>query len=190
MRFARDAALAAGLLAAAAGPAAGQYAEKHTGVETERVAIHRVTFVDTSGEEIGTATLMQTNRGVLVQADVSMLPQGEHAFHFHEAGACEWPSFESAGGHYAGKKSAHGFLTRAGPHAGDMPNVHVPGNGALKVEEYNPNVSLSNGPAPLLDRDGSALVIHAEPDDYHSQPSGDAGNRIACAVISKDSIED
>jgi superoxide dismutase, Cu-Zn family len=189
MNVPRALALGSALLGGVAGPAAAQSA-RPAGIETARVAVHRVTFIDASGEEIGTATLVQTSRGVLVQADLSMLPPGEHAFHFHEAGACEWPSFESAGDHFAGKRSTHGFLTLQGPHAGDLPNVYVPGSGVLKVEEYNPNVSLWNGPAPLLDGDGSALVIHAQPDDYHSQPSGDAGNRIACAVISKDSIEE
>ena len=189
MRLTLCLALGAGLVAAGAMPAGAQSGNNTAGDETARVAIHRVTFVDATGEEIGTATLMQTNNGVLVQTDVSMLPPGDHAFHFHETGECDWPSFESAGGHFAPRKAHHGFLVKQGPHAGDMPNVHVPGNGALKVEEYNPFVSLANGPAPLLDRDGSALVIHAEPDDYRSQPSGDAGNRIACAVIAKDSFE-
>ena len=190
MQFGRVLALGAGLLAGAAGSVVGQSRARTEGVETARVAVRRVTFIDTTGEEIGTATLMQTANGVLVQADLNMLPPGEHGFHFHETGACEWPSFESAGSHLAGKHGAHGFLMKQGPHAGDMPNVYVPGNGVLKVEEFNPNVSLWNGPSPLLDRDGAALVIHAQPDDYHSQPSGDAGNRIACAVISKDSIDD
>jgi Cu-Zn family superoxide dismutase len=190
MQFGRVLALGAALLAVAASPSAAQSGYDTAGLETGRIAVRHITFIDTTGEEIGTATLMQTSHGVLVQADLSMLPPGEHAFHFHEAGACEWPSFESAGGHFSGRRSVHGFLTRQGPHAGDMPNVYVPGNGVLKVEEFNPNVSLWTGPSPLLDRDGAALVIHAQPDDYHSQPSGDAGNRIACAVISKDSIDD
>ena len=189
MKMGRSLALGAGLLAGTAMPAPGQGMDD-AGVETARVAIHRVVFVDTAGEEIGTATLMQTNRGVLVQTDLSMLPPGDHAFHFHETGSCEWPSFESAGGHYTGPRRRHGHLVKNGPHPGDMPNVHVPGSGVLKVEEYNPFVSLARGPSPLMDADGSALVIHAQPDDYYSQPSGDAGNRIACAVISKDRFEE
>jgi Cu-Zn family superoxide dismutase len=189
MQFGRVLALGAGFLLSLAGRGAAQSGYDRAGIETGRIAVRHVTFVDTTGEEIGTATLTQTSHGVLVQTDLNMLPPGEHAFHFHETGECEWPSFESAGGHFAGKRSAHGFLVRQGPHAGDMPNVYVPGNGVLKVEEYNPNVSLVYGPSPLLDRDGSALVIHAQPDDYRSQPSGAAGNRIACAVISRDSVE-
>jgi superoxide dismutase, Cu-Zn family len=190
MQVRRVLALGAALFAVLARPSAAQSGYDTGGLETGHIAVRHVTFIDTTGEEIGTVTLMQTGRGLLVQADLSMLPPGEHAFHFHEVGACEWPSFESAGGHFAGKRSAHGFLARHGPHAGDLPNVYVPGNGVLKVEEYNPNVSFTSGTAPLLDRDGSALVIHAQPDDYHSQPSGDAGNRIACAVISQDNSEE
>jgi superoxide dismutase, Cu-Zn family len=144
-----------------------------------------VRFVDTQGNEIGTARVMQTSRGVLVEADVRGLSPGEHAFHFHQTGRCEAPSFESAGDHYAPQKNPHGFLMQQGPHAGDMPNARVLGSGLLQVEVYNPSVTLSGGDAPLLDQDGSALVIHAKADDYKSQPSGDAGERIACAVVSR-----
>ena len=175
-------ALGAGLIGAAT-PAAAQNAQDTSGVETAIAATTRATFVDASGKEIGTATLVQTSQGVLVEADVRGLPPGEHALHFHEKGQCSAPSFESAGGHYAPKQNEHGFLVKNGPHAGDMPNVHS--LGVTKVEEYNPFVTLSAGGAPLLDADGSALIIHAKPDDYKSQPAGNAGDRIACAVISK-----
>ena len=144
-----------------------------------------VRFIDTQGNWIGTARLMQTSKGVLVEADIRGLPPGEHAFHFHQTGRCETPSFQSAGEHYAPEKNQHGFLVTSGPHAGDMPNAQVLQSGLLQVEVYNPSVSLSGGNAPLLDADGSALVIHAKADDYRSQPSGEAGDRIACAVISR-----
>jgi superoxide dismutase, Cu-Zn family len=178
-------AVGAGLLATA--PAAGQSAQDTAGVETASAPTTRATFVDAKGNEIGTATLMQTSQGVLVEVEVRGLPPGEHGFHFHETGRCEPPSFESAGAHYAPKKNQHGFLAKNGPHAGDMPNAHA--LGLLKADEYNPFVSLSGGEAPLLDSDGSALVIHAKPDDYKSQPAGDSGDRIACAVISKSGAE-
>lgn len=183
MRLTTRLAFGAGLIAAA--PAAAQNSQDTAGVETAIAATTRATFVDAKGNEIGTATLMQTSRGVLVEADVRGLPPGEHAFHFHEKGRCEAPSFESAGGHYAPKKRAHGYLSKTGPHAGDMPNAQVVEDSVLKAEVYNESVSLSGGEAPLLDTDGSALVIHAKPDDYKTQPSGNAGDRIACAVISK-----
>jgi superoxide dismutase, Cu-Zn family len=102
----------------------------------------------------------------------------------HQTGRCDAPSFESAGGHYAPMKRQHGFLASGGPHAGDMTNVQVVGS-AVSVQEFNPFVTLSGGEAPLLDQDGSALVIHAKADDYSTQPSGDAGARIACAVVQR-----
>ncbi|HET8623123.1 MAG TPA: superoxide dismutase family protein [Gemmatimonadales bacterium] len=144
-----------------------------------------VRFIDTQGNWIGTARLMQTSKGILVEADIRGLPPGEHAFHIHQTGKCEAPSFQSAGDHYAPEKNQHGFLVNSGPHAGDMPNAQVLQSGLLQVEVYNPSVSLSGGNAPLLDADGSALVIHEKADDYRSQPSGEAGDRIACAVISQ-----
>ena len=76
----------------------------------------------------------------------------------------------------------HGMMNQEGPHAGDMPNLHVPADGKLQVEVLNPTVSLS-GESALLDADGSALVIHAGADDYKTDPAGNAGARIACGVI-------
>ncbi|MGH2667702.1 MAG: superoxide dismutase family protein [Gemmatimonadales bacterium] len=184
MRLTIFLALGAGLVAV---PAAAQ---DTAGVETASVATTRATFVDAKGNEIGTASLMQTSRGVLIDANVSGLPPGEHAFHIHETGRCEAPTFESAGGHYAPRERQHGYLATRGPHAGDMPNREISGNGVLRDQVYNPEVTLSGGDAPLLDADGSALVIHAKPDDYKTQPSGNAGDRIACAVISKSAAPD
>jgi Cu-Zn family superoxide dismutase len=74
-------------------------------------------------------------------------------------------------------------MVMGGPHGGDMPNQHVGADGMLDVQVLNTGVTLAKGPKSLLDADGSALVIHAKPDDYKTQPSGDAGDRIACAVI-------
>jgi superoxide dismutase, Cu-Zn family len=71
-----------------------------------------------------------------------------------------------------------------GPHGGDMPNQHVGADGVLKAQVLNTGVTLGAGAKSLGDADGTALVIHADPDDYTSQPAGNAGGRIACAVIS------
>jgi Cu-Zn family superoxide dismutase len=146
----------------------------------------KATFLSKEGREIGTATLSQTANGVLIQLDVRGLPQGDHAFHIHQVGRCE-PSgqFKSAGGHFAPRDKKHGFQDDAGPHAGDMPNQYVQESGALKADVINSHVRLEQGEASLLDEDGSALVIHANPDDYRSQPSGQAGDRIACAVVQR-----
>jgi Cu-Zn family superoxide dismutase len=155
-----------------------------SGTGTGSRATADVTFINSDGRQVGTGTLIQTDRGVLITANLSGLPAGQHAFHLHETGRCDAPSFESAGGHYAPMKRRHGFLASGGPHAGDMTNVQVVGS-TVSVQEFNPFVTLSGGEAPLLDQDGSALVIHAKADDYSTQPSGDAGARIACAVVQR-----
>jgi len=140
------------------------------------------TVISADGAEIGTVNLTQTPHGVLVKADIEGLPEGVHGFHIHETGACDpEDGFKSAGGHYAAGK-AHGFLAEDGPHPGDMPNVTVGSDGHLQVEVYNTRLSI-DGETPVLDDDGSALMIHSGADDYTSQPSGDAGSRIACAVL-------
>ncbi|MGY3622517.1 superoxide dismutase family protein [Bradyrhizobium sp. USDA 10063] len=146
----------------------------------------KATFIGSKGDKIGTAVLMQTPNGVLVQADVGGVPPGEHAFHIHEVGRCD-PStqFKPAGDHFAPRGKKHGFRSADGPHAGDMPNQYVEWDGRLKADLINPYVTLDEGEASLLDEDGSALVIHAKGDDYHSQPSGQAGDRIACAVVQR-----
>jgi len=140
-------------------------------------------FLNVEGKEVGTAKLTQTPNGVLIAFEVRGLTPGEHAFHIHEKGNCDPATkFTSAGGHYAlGKK--HGYKTEGGPHPGDMPNQFAGPDGVLRAEVIDPSVTLGGGTATLLGPDGRALVIHAKADDYQSQPAGDAGDRVACAVI-------
>lgn len=136
------------------------------------------------GADHGTVTFQQTPNGVLVTAELKDVPSGSHGFHVHETGACDAPDFESAGGHYTGVSDTHGLMVEGGPHSGDMPNVHAPESGAITVEHFNPRISLMEGEEGyLFDDDGSAVILHANADDYESQPSGDAGSRIACGVI-------
>jgi Cu-Zn family superoxide dismutase len=122
-------------------------------------------FINDQGKSVGTATLTQTPNGVLISLDQA--------------------KFESAGGHYNPGKKQHGYQVKGGPHAGDMPNQFVGSEGTLKGDVLNPNVTLGSGDGTLFGGDGTALVLHAKTDDYKSQPSGDAGGRIACAVIRK-----
>lgn len=137
------------------------------------------------GADHGTVTFTQTPNGVLIKAELTGLPPGEHGFHLHESGACE-PDFEAAGGHYNPAAAEHGFMMVGGPHAGDMPNIHVPDSGNLTVEVFDPAVTLEEGaPETLFDDDGTAVIVHSGADDYESQPSGDAGDRIACGVVSQ-----
>ena len=142
----------------------------------------RAVFMSPDGKTIGSATLIQTPNGVLISAEVTDLPPGVHGFHIHEVGRCEG-AFESAGGHYNPRGAQHGYMVAGGPHAGDMPNQTVEQDGKLKAEVFNPYVTFTGGQAPLFDQDGSALVVHATADDYRTQPSGNAGDRIACGVI-------
>lgn len=143
-------------------------------------------FIDASGKPVGRATLTQTPNGVLIAVDVKGVPPGEHAFHVHQKGVCDAPGkFMSAGGHFEPQGKKHGYMTEGGPHSGDMPNQFVGADGVLKANIINPNVSLGSGANSLFGPDGTALVIHAKADDYKSQPAGEAGDRIACAVIKK-----
>jgi superoxide dismutase, Cu-Zn family len=143
-------------------------------------------FVNSKGQTVGTATLTQSAGGVLIEAKLSGLPPGVHAFHVHAVGKCEPATeFKSAGDHYAPRRKTHGFHAEGGPHSGDMPNQHVPSDGVLRVSVLNAEVTLTPGEATLFDTDGSSLVLHAKEDDYRTQPSGDAGGRIACGVVRK-----
>ena len=142
-----------------------------------------VEFIDVDGNPTGSAVLTETVNGVLVDANLRGLEIGWHGFHIHERAQCKTPDFKSAGGHFAPKDSEHGFLVAKGPHAGDMPNVFVGKDGTARVQHLLEDVSLHEGKNALLDKDGSAIVVHSGADDYRSQPSGDAGSRLACAEI-------
>lgn len=139
---------------------------------------------DPEGNEVGKVTLIAVPTGILLDVDLSALLAGDHALHIHGVGKCEAPSFKSAGGHFNPNEEEHGLMNLEGPHAGDMPNIHVPDSGKLKIEVLNPMVTL-RGDNAILDDDGSAIVIHAGADDYKTNPSGDAGARIACGVVMK-----
>jgi Cu-Zn family superoxide dismutase len=144
-----------------------------------------ISFVGANGEDFGKATLREHKGGVKIALDLKGLPPGKHGFHFHEKGLCEKPSFESAGAHYNPDAKEHGRKARNGPHAGDMKDLNVKKDGTYRKEITNPHVTLAEGPRSLLKEGGTALVIHAKSDDQKTQPSGDSGERIACAVVRK-----
>ena len=149
-------------------------------------ALMTANLMNLDGEEIGRATFSMTPSGiVIVRAEASGLEDGEHGFHIHETGECDASGgFMSAGGHYVGQDDpSHGPGVEGGPHAGDLPNIIVT-NGTFNVEHFNPRVTLDGDMNPLNDADGSAILVHSRPDDYESQPGGDAGDRVACGVIS------
>ena len=137
-------------------------------------------LVNSAGQSVGSVRMWQTPGGVTFRIAASGLPHGNHGIHVHSVGRCVPPKFESAGPHWNPAGTKHGFNNPAGPHRGDLPNVTVAANGVL-----NEAVSLPGASFPaLLDADGAALVLHAAPDDYATDPSGNSGDRIACGVIS------
>lgn len=135
------------------------------------------------GQKVGRARLTDTPNGVLLTVNLTGAPAGEHAFHIHQVGRCDAPTFESAGGHLNPTGAQHGFLNAKGPHLGDLPNIHVPSSGQLTFEYLASDVLLRTGDRRLLDEDGAALVMHVKPDDYRTDPAGAAGDRVACGVI-------
>jgi superoxide dismutase, Cu-Zn family len=141
------------------------------------------TFVNAAGTPIGTATLRQTPGGVLIDINVARVPPGAHALHIHETGTCDAPAFTSAGDPYNPTGAKHGFVADSAPHAGDLPNQFVQHDGVLQAHVFTPQITLGAGTGTLFDADGSALIIHNQADDYASQPAGEAGDRLACAVI-------
>jgi len=139
-----------------------------------------------NGQVIGQVTVTAAPTGVILRVQAKGLAPGWHGMHFHEKADCSDPAFKGAGGHIHAKTPAvHGLLNASFNEAGDLPNLYVNTDGSATVELYSTLVTLNgSGARPaLLDADGSALVIHANPDDYKSQPIGGAGERIACAAI-------
>jgi len=142
------------------------------------------TIVSSTGKTLGSAELTETNTGVRIRLLLNGLEPGDKAIHFHGVGKCEQPSFESAGSHVNPTKKQHGFDNPKGYHAGDLPNLKVSKEGKVDLEITTPMVTLEKGKSnSLLDKDGSAIVIHEKADDYVTDPSGNSGERIACGVI-------
>jgi Cu-Zn family superoxide dismutase len=145
-----------------------------------------VALVNAAGTSIGTVRAWQTAGGVSFRIDATGLPHGVHGVHVHAVGRCEGPDFSSAGPHWNPASRKHGMNNPAGPHAGDLPNVEVAANGVLGTVVTLPGASLVAAPGAgvgLIDADGAALVLHAAADDYATDPSGNSGARIACAVL-------
>ena len=141
------------------------------------------TLATANGAPAGTATITMPARGnPVLRVTVSGLPAGVHGIHLHTTGKCEAPAFASAGGHLNPTGHQHGKDNPAGSHLGDLPNITVDARGNGKLVRTMA-VDASALRAQLLDADGTALVIHAKPDDYRTDPSGNSGDRIACGVL-------
>ena len=137
------------------------------------------------GTDMGTVTIEQGPHGLIIQANVHGLSEGGHGFHIHENGACE-PDFTAAGGHLNLEGRSHGARAADGSHTGDLPNIYAGPGGVARADVFTDEATLDgDAPHTLFDADGSAIIIHAGPDDYADMAS--AGARVACGVIQLDS---
>jgi Cu-Zn family superoxide dismutase len=146
----------------------------HAKVTTARAALH-----DASGKEVGKARLQQTGKGIKVSVQAIKLAAGTHGVHIHTVGKCDAPDFATAGSHWNPTGRQHGKDNPAGMHKGDLPNIVIASNGRGSLTFTVEGAVLGD----LLDTDGAALVVHAAADDYHTDPSGNSGARIACGVL-------
>ena len=141
------------------------------------------TFATATGAPAGTASIVvPTNGTPVLRVKLSGLPAGVHGIHIHATGKCEGPAFTSAGGHLNPAGHQHGKDNPAGSHLGDLPNVTIDGHGNGELAQVLAGDAATLR-AQLADADGAAVVVHADPDDYRTDPSGNSGARIACAVL-------
>ncbi|HET7875874.1 MAG TPA: superoxide dismutase family protein [Methylomirabilota bacterium] len=140
---------------------------------------------DKDGKSVGVAVLIETPEGVRIAVTGSRLPPGAHGLHIHAVGICQPPEFLSAGAHFNPGGKKHGRQNPAGPHAGDLPNLVVAASGEGGLDLTTKAVILGPGPTSLFGDNGTALVLHAQPDDEKTDPTGNSGGRIACGVITR-----
>lgn len=135
----------------------------------------------TQGSSVsGSVMFHQHGDQVMMHAHiVGLTPNSVHGFHIHDKGDCSSPDGSSAGGHFNPSGKHHGAQD-AEHHAGDMPNLQADAQGEADVKLFLHDVQLSPGPNSIV---GRSLIVHANPDDYTTQPAGNSGPRLACGVI-------
>ena len=166
------------ILSAVAAAACGEEDPTSSAVGAEAIA----EMTGPNGESMGTVALLQGPRIVLLSVDVQGLSDGGHGFHIHETGACS-PDFSAAGDHFNPDDRGHGPLHEDGAHAGDLPNIYAVG-GTVRADFFSSDVTFdADAINSLFDDDGSAIIIHANPDTYGAEAG--AGGRVACGVITR-----
>jgi len=140
---------------------------------------------DANGQPMGMAMVTQVGSDLRVTIDGVNLPAGTRAAHVHSVGTCTAPTFDSAGPHWNPTDAQHGRDNPQGAHKGDMPNMDVGAEGRGSLDYVIQGATLTGSDGALLDADGAAVVIHANADDYRTDPTGNAGGRIACGVLSQ-----
>lgn len=162
-------------------PAAAAIAAANTPAKPATLATG--TFATGTGGAAGTARIeVPASGSPILRVKVSGLPAGIHGIHIHTVGKCEGPAFTTAGGHLNPAGHQHGKDNPAGSHLGDLPNITIDGHGNGELAQPL-TVDAATLRAQLADADGAAVVVHADPDDYRTDPSGNSGARIACAVL-------
>ncbi len=160
--------------------AAPAVAEKHD----KQVLV--VPLKTSSGQDAGTATFKETKKNKLeIKLAFKNLPMGDHAVHIHQKALCDAPDFKTAGGHFNPDAKQHGTMNPMGHHNGDLPqNVAVGGDGMAKATFTVDYLTMGTATAnDILENGGTSIMVHEKPDDMKTDPTGNAGNRIACGVI-------
>ncbi len=153
----------------------------------KKVSPKHVTLKDAKGQDVGTATLKPDGNAVAIVYNFNHLPPGEHALHIHQNAKCDGTEgFKSAGPHFNPSQKKHGLLNPDGPHNGDLPNIRANQKGVAKGTLNSPRITLDDAaPNSVFANGGTAMVIHAKADDEKTDPAGNAGDRIACGVITR-----
>ncbi len=141
------------------------------------------TLVDSTGAQVGVATLSDSAGSARLGVSVAGLTPGMHGLHIHAAGTCTPPAFESAGPHFNPDARKHGAKNPQGAHTGDLPNLLAGSNGSADTSFAVSTDLTRAGPRFVFQPAGTAIVVHAGPDDEMTDPSGNSGSRIACGVF-------